>query len=83
MGLGGLGGAGLFRKCHTVLMDFIRPEKFFLRSFSPVVVNRWRFGSDGPRTLEPERKGNLGLLALRVKARGDLGSANRPPISLV
>ena len=49
----GLGGAGLFRKRHTVLMDFIRPEKFFLRGFSPVVVNRWRFGSDRPRTLEP------------------------------
>jgi hypothetical protein len=79
----GLGCSRVSRKRHTVLMDFIGPEKLFLRSFSPVVVNRWRFGSHGRRTLEPERKGNLGLLALRVKARSDRGSANRPPISLV
>src|SRR5271166_6393035 len=53
-------------------MDLIRPEKFFLRSFNPVVVNRWRFGSGRRRTLEPERKGIQGSLFLAACARENL-----------
>jgi hypothetical protein len=65
------GRSRVFRKRHTVLVDFIRPEKFFLRSFSPVVVNRWRVGSDRPTPLQPERKGIQFFFLEAPGLRGD------------
>jgi hypothetical protein len=45
-------------------MDFIRPEKFFLRSFRPIRQPFGVLGLIGGGTLEPERKGIQGSFFL-------------------